>query len=101
LKTKEAFLRFKGHSIKQPQRCVSTIWRHIQINKLLLFKMRPRRMPNKILGLKGRGAACRKNIFCGSPPEEISPQILMIAHSLIGEGSIGGFPQSFSDAWTP
>jgi hypothetical protein len=63
--------------------------------------MRPRCMPNKILGRKGRGAACRKNIFLGSPPEETSPLILMIAHRSIGEGSVGGFSKSFSGAMTP
>jgi hypothetical protein len=36
--------------------------------------------------------------FWGSPPEETSPLILIKAHRLIGEGSVGGFSQSFSDA---
>jgi hypothetical protein len=55
----------------------------------------------KILVRTGRGAACRKNIFLGSPPEETSPLILIKARHLFGEGSVGGFPKSFSGARTP
>jgi hypothetical protein len=39
--------------------------------------------------------------FLGSPPEETSPPILIKAHRLFGEGSVGGFPKSFSGAMTP
>jgi hypothetical protein len=58
-------------------------------------------MPISIIGRKGRGAARRKNIFWGSPPEETSPLILINAHRLFGEGSVGGLPKSFSGARTP
>jgi hypothetical protein len=38
--------------------------------------------------------------FLGSPPEETSPLILINAHRLFGEGSVGGFSKSFSGAMT-
>jgi hypothetical protein len=38
--------------------------------------------------------------FWGSPLEETSPLILKVTHRLFGEGSVGGFSQSFSDAQT-
>jgi hypothetical protein len=62
---------------------------------------RARCMPISSLIRKGRGAACRKNIFLGSPPEETSPLILINAHRLFGEGSVGGFLKSFSGALPP
>jgi hypothetical protein len=42
-----------------------------------------------------QGGCVPEKHFLDSPPEETSPLILINTHHLFGEGSIGGFPQSF------
>jgi hypothetical protein len=48
-----------------------------------------------------QGGCVPEKHLLGSPPEETSPLILIKALRLFGEGSVGGFPKSFSGARTP
>jgi hypothetical protein len=47
-----------------------------------------------------QGGCVPEKHFWGSPPEEISPLILIKARCLFGESSVGGFSQSFYGAQT-